>query len=85
MLQALDERLARIGGNFRVVDGVGRGLVLDRDQNWGNVKRAYDALTDGMKPVSTGKADWKKDPEISAPTRSAARFSGRRSPRCAQD
>ena len=55
MLQALDERLARIGGNFRVVDGVGRGLVLDRDQNWGNVKRAYDALTDGMEARQYGE------------------------------
>ena len=55
MLQALDERLARIGGNFRVVDGVGRGVVLDRDQNWGNVKRAYDALTDGMEARQYGE------------------------------
>lgn len=47
MLLALDRRLAEIGGNFRIVDGVGRGLVLDRDQNWKNVGRAYDALTDG--------------------------------------
>lgn len=55
MLQALDESLARIGGNFRVVDGVGRGLMLDRDQNWGNVKRAYDALTDGMEARQYGE------------------------------
>lgn len=48
MLLELDRRLGEIGGNFCVVDGVGRGLVLDRDQNWENVSRAYNALTDGM-------------------------------------
>lgn len=35
--------------------GVGRGLALDRDQNWGNVKRVYDALTDGMEARQYGE------------------------------
>ncbi|MBS6955681.1 MAG: phosphoglycerate mutase (2,3-diphosphoglycerate-independent) [Enterocloster asparagiformis] len=47
LLRELDEKLGKIGGNFRVVDGVGRGLVLDRDQNWESVGRAYNAFVDG--------------------------------------
>ncbi len=30
-----------------VVSGVGRGVALDRDQNWAKVKRAYDSLVSG--------------------------------------
>ena len=43
----LDSRLNQIGLG-RIVDGVGRGVVLDRDKNYDKVKRAYDALTDGL-------------------------------------
>ena len=43
----LDSRLDQIGLG-RIVDGVGRGVVLDRDKNYDKVKRAYDALTDGL-------------------------------------
>ena len=46
MLRALDEKLAAIGRGV-VVDGVGRGVALDRDGNYGKVKRAYDAMTLG--------------------------------------
>ena len=47
LLAELDSRLEEIGLG-RIVDGVGRGVVLDRDKNYGKVKRAYDALTDGL-------------------------------------
>ena len=30
-----------------IVSGVGRGVALDRDQNWAKVKRAYDSLVSG--------------------------------------
>lgn len=46
-LAELDSRLDQIGLG-RIVDGVGRGVVLDRDKNYDKVKRAYDALTDGL-------------------------------------
>ena len=47
MFYELDSRLHQIGLG-RIVDGVGRGVVLDRDKNYDKVKRAYDALTDGL-------------------------------------
>ena len=47
LLAELDSRLDQIGLG-RIVDGVGRGVVLDRDKNYDKVKRAYDALTDGL-------------------------------------
>ena len=31
-----------------IVSGVGRGVALDRDQNWAKVKRAYDSLVGGI-------------------------------------
>ena len=46
MLRALDEKLAAIGRGV-IVDGVGRGVALDRDKNYAKVKRAYDAMTIG--------------------------------------
>ena len=46
MLRALDAKLAAIGRGV-VVDGVGRGVALDRDGNYAKVKRAYDAMTLG--------------------------------------
>ena len=46
LLAELDSSLEEIGLG-RIVDGVGRGVVLDRDKNYDKVKRAYDALTDG--------------------------------------
>ena len=46
LLAELDQRLDQIGLG-RVVDGVGRGVVLDRDKNYDKVKRAYDAMVEG--------------------------------------
>ncbi len=46
MLSWLDGQLEEIGIG-RVVDGVGRGVALDRDKNYDKVKRAYDAMVDG--------------------------------------
>ena len=40
LLAELDSRLDQIG--------LGRIVVLDRDKNYDKVKRAYDALTDGL-------------------------------------
>ena len=34
-------------GRGRIVDGVGRGVALDRDKNYDKVKRAYDAMVEG--------------------------------------
>ncbi|MDR0998315.1 MAG: hypothetical protein LBL70_04550 [Treponema sp.] len=34
-------------GLGRIVDGVGRGLALDRDRNWDKIKKVYDALVFG--------------------------------------
>ena len=36
----IDER----GLSLRVVDGVGRGIALDRDGNYEKVKKAYDNM-----------------------------------------
>ena len=46
LLTETDERLEAIGVG-RIVDGVGRGVVLDRDKNYDKVKRAYDAMVEG--------------------------------------
>ena len=47
LLAETDERLQKIGVG-RIVDGVGRGIALDRDKNYPKVKRAYDAMVDGI-------------------------------------
>ena len=47
LLAETDQRLKQIGVG-RIVDGVGRGVVLDRDKNYDKVKRAYDAMVDGV-------------------------------------
>lgn len=47
LLAELDEALDKIGCSARIVDGVGRGVALDRDQNYNKVKRAYDAMVEG--------------------------------------
>ena len=46
LLAETDEKLEAIGVG-RIVDGVGRGVVLDRDKNYDKVKRAYDAMVEG--------------------------------------
>ena len=46
LLRELEDALNRIGRG-QVVDGVGRGLALDRDGNYAKVKKAYDAMVLG--------------------------------------
>ncbi|MBQ6595395.1 MAG: phosphoglycerate mutase (2,3-diphosphoglycerate-independent) [Clostridia bacterium] len=46
LLQELEEALERIGRG-QVVDGVGRGIALDRDGNYEKVRRAYEAMVLG--------------------------------------
>ena len=46
LLTELDQKLDEIGLGL-VVDGAGRGVVLDRDKNYDKVKRGYDAMVDG--------------------------------------
>ena len=46
LLAETDEKLEAIGVG-RIVDGVGRGVALDRDKNYEKVKRAYDAMVEG--------------------------------------
>ncbi len=44
LLEELDDMIEERGLNLRVVDGVGRGIALDRDGNYAKVKRAYDNM-----------------------------------------
>lgn len=46
LLEELDEKLREIGRG-EVVDGVGRGIALDRDGNYDKIRRAYEAMTLG--------------------------------------
>ena len=46
LLRTLEERLAKIGRG-RIVDGVGRGIALDRDGNYQKIQKAYECLTLG--------------------------------------
>lgn len=46
LLLELEDELNRIGAG-RIVGGVGRGIVLDRDENYAKVKRGYDAMVLG--------------------------------------
>ena len=46
MLRQLDERLEKIGRG-KVVDGVGRGIALDRDGNYAKIQKAYECMTLG--------------------------------------
>jgi len=46
LLRALEEKLRAIGRGV-IVDGVGRGIALDRDGNYAKVKKAYDCMTIG--------------------------------------
>ena len=46
LLRELEERLAAIGRG-RIVDGVGRGLALDRDGNFARIEKVYRCLTQG--------------------------------------
>lgn len=44
LLEELDEMIESRGLNLQVVDGVGRGIALDRDGNYSKVKSAYDNM-----------------------------------------
>ena len=46
LLKELEGELRRIGRG-QIVDGVGRGVALDRDGNSEKVRRAYEAMTLG--------------------------------------
>lgn len=46
LLEKLETQVAEIGVGS-VVTGVGRGLALDRDGNYGKIKLAFDALVNG--------------------------------------
>ncbi len=47
LLTELEEKLAALGAG-QVIDGVGRGIALDRDGNYTKVKRAYDMMVYGQ-------------------------------------
>lgn len=46
MLRDLDKKLEKIGRGM-IVDGVGRGIALDRDGNYEKIRKAYEAMTLG--------------------------------------
>ena len=46
LLLDLDEKMEQIGQG-QIVDGVGRGVALDRDQNWAKIQKVYEALVEG--------------------------------------
>ena len=46
LLEEFEDQIAEIGVG-RIVDGAGRGIVLDRDGNYPKVKKAYDAMVYG--------------------------------------
>lgn len=46
MLRALDEKLKALGRG-EIVDGVGRGIALDRDGNYARIQKAYECMTLG--------------------------------------
>ena len=46
LLREFGEQIKDIGVGT-IVSGVGRGVALDRDQNWAKVERAYLSLTEG--------------------------------------
>ena len=47
LLEELDARLQEIGRG-EIVDGVGRGIALDRDGNYEKIRRAYEAMVLGQ-------------------------------------
>ena len=46
LLEELEYQMQEIGAG-RIVDGAGRGIILDRDGNFAKIKKAYDALVYG--------------------------------------
>jgi 2,3-bisphosphoglycerate-independent phosphoglycerate mutase len=47
LLEKLESRMSEIGLG-QIVTGVGRGIALDRDGNYGKIKRVFDALVSGV-------------------------------------
>ena len=47
LLRMVDEKLAAMGRGV-IVDGIGRGIALDRDGNYGRIEKAYRSLVDGQ-------------------------------------
>ena len=47
LLENLETRLNEIGIG-QVVTGIGRGIALDRDGNYGKIQKTYDALVSGI-------------------------------------
>ncbi len=47
MLEELEQRMQEIGAG-QIVTGMGRAIALDRDGNYAQTKRAYDALVLGV-------------------------------------
>jgi 2,3-bisphosphoglycerate-independent phosphoglycerate mutase len=47
LLRELGEMMEKKGVGL-IVSGVGRGVALDRDQNWAKIERTYDSLTKGI-------------------------------------
>jgi 2,3-bisphosphoglycerate-independent phosphoglycerate mutase len=46
LLRSLDKKLETIGRGI-VVDGIGRGIALDRDGNYARIQKAYEAMVLG--------------------------------------
>ena len=46
LLRELDGQLEKIGRGV-IVDGVGRGIALDRDQNYAKIRKAYGSMVLG--------------------------------------
>ena len=46
LLEKLEQQVNEIGVG-KVVTGIGRGIALDRDGNYGKIKRAFEALVNG--------------------------------------
>lgn len=46
LLRDLEARLTELGRG-QIVDGVGRGIALDRDGNYAKIQKAYDCLVSG--------------------------------------
>ena len=47
LLEELEQQVEKIGVG-KVVTGIGRGIALDRDGNYGKIQRAYEALVKGV-------------------------------------
>ena len=47
LLEKLERQIDEIGVG-QIVSGIGRGIALDRDGNYGKTKRAYDAFVSGI-------------------------------------